>query len=74
MGRSTDKLKASIKAIMTTRRYSIQELANMSGLSYGAIYKFLTTESYQMSLNNIERIADALDLTVSGLINWRAKP
>ena len=74
MTTSVAKLRRSLKGVMEARRYSITELANMSGLSYSTIDKFLKEDNNNMTLNNIERIADALDLTVSGLLNWKPRP
>ena len=74
MKRSTaEKVRNSIKGVMDSKRIKTPELANLAGLSYGAVNNILNGETDNPTLNSIERIADALDMTVVGLINWRGK-
>ena len=74
MKRSTaEKVRNSIKGVMDSKRIKTPELANLAGLSYGAVNNILNGETDNPTINSIERIADALDMTVVGLINWRGK-
>ena len=71
-GETSDKLRDNIKAIVAKRRIPKKELAETAGIHPDTLRFFLSGKS-DMTISLLARIAKALDMTVTGLINWRAK-
>ena len=68
----SDRLRVNIETVMDSKRVQKTELADNAGIHYDTLRKFLNGSS-DMTMMKIERIADALGMTVVGLINYRGK-
>ena len=71
-GETSDKLRENIQAIIKKRRLPRKELAETAGIHPDTLRFFLSGKS-DMTISLLARVAKALDMTVTGLINWRVK-
>ena len=53
-----------IKMILDRRGMSIKELSDLSGVNYGALSSLIRRDSESTNTDNLNRIADALDVDV----------
>ena len=67
---TSDKLRVNIAAIIEKRRIPKKELAESAGIHPDTLRNFLSGES-DMTITLLAGIAKALNMTVTGLINWR---
>lgn len=62
-------LQKNLKAIRTKKGMRQRELATKSGVSYSMVCKLESGEQKNPSLETLKKIADALDVTLSELMN-----
>ncbi|MCM1235434.1 MAG: helix-turn-helix domain-containing protein [Ruminococcus flavefaciens] len=61
-------LQKNLKAIRKEKKFSQRQLAEKSGVSYSMVCKLESGEQKNPSLETIEKIADALDITPAELM------
>ena len=68
----SDKIRTSIRGVAKMKRIPLAEVCRDAGIHYDTLRKYLNG-SADMTVTKVERIADALDFTFVGLVNWKGK-
>ena len=67
-----NKLRVSIRAVAEMKRIPLAQVCRDAGIAYDTLRKFLNG-TCDMTIDKVERIADALDFTFIGLVRWEPK-
>lgn len=64
---------ASVKELREIKGWSVRELGRRSGTSASLISRMEGAEDWNVTLDNLSRVADALGISVGDLLNYEAR-
>lgn len=68
-----DKRRTLMRDLMNEKSLSYRDLANLTGISYSALQRYVTGETTKMSIDYFEKIAAALHVSPAYLMGWEDK-